>query len=184
MCPVANVATDWERLEALGGGNNYGYNGEFDSQPGSSDYDYPRDYQEWCDWSDVDDYDGYYDPFQPRIEGEFVSPGNAFGMVTDTVVVASVMCAGNHVDLRVSEGPGLSDNIKPEPGSKSPESGDVSHVSVLGGIVDNGLKGPSPVSGDASDLPVSVRMVVSGPARAGARGARGYIGTAGLLCGH
>ena len=39
------------------------YNGEVDSQPGSSDYDDPRDYQEWCDSEE-----GYYDPFQPGVE--------------------------------------------------------------------------------------------------------------------
>ena len=42
------------------------------------------------------------------------------------------------------------------------EPGEVSHVPVLGGIMDNGFKEPSPVSGDASDLPVSSR-IVSGP---------------------
>ena len=78
----------------------------------------------------MDDDDGYYDPFQPGMEGEFVSAGNAFGMVTDNVVVALVMCEGNHVDLRVSEGPCLSGNIGPEPGSKSPEPGEVLYVPV------------------------------------------------------
>ena len=81
------------------GGGNYGYYEEVDSQTCSSDYDDPRDYQEWCDWNDVDDDDGYYDPFQPGVEGEFFSPGNASGMVTDAVVVASVMCVGKHEDF-------------------------------------------------------------------------------------
>ena len=52
------------------------------------------------------------------------------------------------------------------------------HVPDLCSFIDDGLKGPSPVSGDTSDLSVSVSVVVSGPARAGARI---YNGTAGLL---
>ena len=54
---------------------------------------------------------GYYDPFQPEVEGGFVSTGNIFGMDTDTVVVASVMCDRKHMDLRISEVLGLYDNI-------------------------------------------------------------------------
>ena len=116
-----NEMTDCKRLEALGG-DNCGYYGEFDSRSGSSDYD---------DWSDVDDDDGYYDPFQTGVEEEIVTFGSAFWMVADTVAVAAVMCSENHVDLRVSEGPGLFDNMETEPGPKSPEPGEVSHVPVL-----------------------------------------------------
>ena len=28
---------------------------EADDQPGSFDYDDPRDYEEWCAWNDVDE---------------------------------------------------------------------------------------------------------------------------------
>ena len=47
-----------------------------------------------------------------------------------------------------------------DPGQKS---GEVSHVPDLGSIMDHGFKGTSPVSGDALDLPVSGRIVVSRP---------------------
>ena len=65
----------------------------------------------WCDWNDVDVEEGYYDPFQPDVEGRFVSPWDAFGMDTDTVVVASVMCEAKNVDLQISELPGLYGDI-------------------------------------------------------------------------
>ena len=91
------------------------------------------------------------------------------------------MCSENHVDLRVSEGSGLSDNIETEPVPKIQEPGEVSHVPALVDIVDTDFKEPSLVFGDVSDPPVSVGMIMSGPTQAGARG---YIGIAGLLCGH
>ena len=69
------------------------------------------DYEEWCDWNDVDVEEGYYDPFQPDVEGRFVSPRTAFEMDTDTVVVASVMCEAKNVDLQISELPGLYGDI-------------------------------------------------------------------------
>ena len=82
--------TYWEKLEAVSG-DSYDYNEGVGSQPGSFDYDDPRNYEEWCDWNDVHIEEGYYDPFQPDVEGRFVSPGTAFVMDTYTVVVASVM---------------------------------------------------------------------------------------------
>ena len=56
--------TYWEKLEALGG-DSYDYDEGVDGQPGSFDYDDPRDY-EWCDWNDVNIEEGYYDPFSRR----------------------------------------------------------------------------------------------------------------------
>ena len=50
LCPVTDDMTNWEKLEALGG-DTYDYD-EGLSQPGSFDYDDPRDYEEWCDWND------------------------------------------------------------------------------------------------------------------------------------
>ena len=102
--------TYWEKHEALGG-DTYDYDEGVDSQPGSFDHDDPRDYEKWCAWNDVDVEEGYYDPFQPDVEGRFVSPGDAFGMDTDTVVVASVVCEAKNVDLQISELPGLYGNI-------------------------------------------------------------------------
>ena len=84
-------------------------------------------------------------------------------MDTDTVVVASAICEGKHMDLRISELPGVYDNIESKPGSPCPKPGDVLHVPNLCSFVDDGLKGPSPGFGDTSDLPVSVSVVVSGP---------------------
>ena len=72
--------------------------------------------EEWCDWNDVDVEEGYYDPFQPDVEGRFVSPGTSFGMDTDTVVVASVVCEAMNVDLQISELPGLHGDIGSGPG--------------------------------------------------------------------
>ena len=70
--------------------------------------------------------------------------------------MALVVCSENHVDLRVSEGSGLSDNIETEPVPKSQETGEVSHVPALVDIVDTDFMGPSLVFGDVSDPPVSV----------------------------
>ena len=110
MYPVTDDITYWERLEALGG-DTYDYVEGIDSQPGSFDYDDPRDYGEWCAWNDVDIEEGYYDPFQPNEGGGFVSPGDAFGMDTDTVVVASVVCEAKQVDLQIPESLGLCSDI-------------------------------------------------------------------------
>ena len=74
MFPVTDDMTFCERPEALGG-DSYDYEEGVDSQPGSFDYDDPRDYEEWCAWNDVDIEEGYYDPFQPDEGGGFVSPG-------------------------------------------------------------------------------------------------------------
>ena len=82
--------SDWERREALEG-DSYGYYGDFDSRPGSFDFDDPTDYREWCDWSDVEDDDGYYDPFQTGVEEEIVTFGGALGIVADYAVVDAVM---------------------------------------------------------------------------------------------
>ena len=102
MCPVINERTDWGGREALGG-DSYGYYGDFDSRPRSSDYDDPRDYREWCDWSDVEDDNRYYDPVPTGVEEEIVTFGGTLGMITDAAVVAAVLCSDSHVDLRVSE---------------------------------------------------------------------------------
>ena len=63
--------TNWEKLEARGG-DSYDYDEGVDGQSGSFDYDDPMDYEEWCDWNDVVVEEGYYDPFQPDVEGRFV----------------------------------------------------------------------------------------------------------------
>ena len=97
------------------------------------------------------------------MEGWFVCPGNVFGMDTDTVVVASAICEGKHMDLRISELPGVYDSIGSGPGSPCQKPGDVLHVPNLCSFVDDGLKGPSPGFGDTSYLSVSVSVVVSGP---------------------
>ena len=60
-------------------------------------------------------------------------------MDTDTVVVASVVCEGEHMDLRISELPGIYDNIGSGPGTPCPEPGDVLHVPDLCSFVDDGL---------------------------------------------
>ena len=62
-----------------------------------------------------------YDPFQPDVEGRFVSPGTAFGMDKDTVVVASVVCEAQSVAIQVSELPGLCGDIGSGPGTPFPE---------------------------------------------------------------
>ena len=74
LCSVADDMTYWEKLKALGG-DGYDYDEGVGSQPGSFDYDDPWIYEEWCDCNDVDVEEGYYDPFQPDVEGRFVSPG-------------------------------------------------------------------------------------------------------------
>ena len=75
--------TYWKMFETLGG-DSYDYDEGVDSGP--------RDSEEWCDWNDVDVEEGYDDPFRPDVGEGFVSAGTAFGMDTDTVVVASVVC--------------------------------------------------------------------------------------------
>ena len=93
------------------GGDSYDYEDGVDSQPGSFDYDDPRDYEEWCAWNDVDIEEGYYDPVQLNEEGGFVSPGDVFGTDIDTVVVASVICEAGQADVHFLESPDLcSDN--------------------------------------------------------------------------
>ena len=145
------------------GGDSYGYYEDFDGQPGYSDYDDPRDYREWCDWSDVEDDDRYYDPVPPGVKEEIVTFKGTLGMVADAAVVAAVLCSDSHVDLRVSEGPGLFDNVETEPEPKRPEPGEGSPLSILSDIGETDFMGPSPVVGDASDPPVSVGRIISGP---------------------
>ena len=89
------------------------------------------DYEEWCDWNDVDIEEGYYDPFQPNVGGGFVSPRDAFGMDTDTVVVASVVCEAKQVDLQISELPGLCGDTGSGPGKPFPEPRDMLDVPDL-----------------------------------------------------
>ena len=84
-------------------------------------------------------------------------------MAVDAAVVAAVMCSESHVDLRVSEGPGLFDNMETEPGPKNPEPGEVSHLSILSDIGDTDFKEPSLVFRDVSDPPVSIGGIISGP---------------------
>ena len=84
-------------------------------------------------------------------------------MDTYTVVVASVICEGKHMDLRISELPGGYDNIGSGPGTPCPKPGDLLHVPNLCSFVDDGRRGPLPGSGDTSDLLVSVSAVVSMP---------------------
>ena len=153
LCPVTDDMTYWEKLEALGG-DSYDYDEGVDSQPGSFDYDDPRDYEEWCDWNDVDVEDGNYDPFQPDVEGRFVSPGIAFGMDTDAVVVDSVVCEAKNVDLQISELPGLMVTLVQDPGRpfRSLE------ICWMWGFVDARPNGPSPVSGERSDPSISVSV--------------------------
>ena len=109
-------------------------------------------------------------------------PGMLSGMDTYTVVVASVICEGGHMDLRISELPGVYDNIGSGPGTPCRKPGDVLHVPNLCSLVDDGLKEPSQGTGNMSDLPCSVSAVLrcfrAGPARPRARR---YFGTAGLL---
>ena len=82
-------------------------------------------------------------------------------MDTDTVVIASVMCEAKDVDLQISELQGLYGDIGLEPGTPFPEPGGMLDVPDLCSFVDTGPKGPSPVSGDKSDLPLSFSMVIS-----------------------
>ena len=162
MCPVINERTDRGGREALGG-DSYGYYGAFDSQPGSSIYDDPRDYREWCDWSDVEDDDKYYDPVPTCVDEEIVTFKGTLGMVSDAAVVTAVLCSDSNVDLRVSEGPGLFDNVATEPGPRRPEPGVGSPLSNLSDFAETDFMGPSPVVGDASDPPVSIEIITSGP---------------------
>ena len=151
----------WERIESLGD-NSYDYVEGIDSQPGSFDYDDPRDYEECCDWNDVDIEEGYYDSFQPNVGGGCVSSGDAFGIDTDTVVVASVVCEAKQVDLQISESPGLCGDIGSGSEKTFLEPRDMLDLPDLSSFVDAGLAGTSPASGDTSDSPVSVGMVDSG----------------------
>ena len=125
------------------------------------------DYQEWYDWNEVDGEEGYYDPFQPGVEGGFVSPGNVFGMDTDTVVVASVMYAGKHVDLRA-----FMITLGQDPGRKvqSRERCHMCQTWVVSWIMV--LRGPRRCPEMRRTCRFSVRIA----------GALGYIGTTGLLC--
>ena len=98
MCPVINETTDWERRVSLGG-DRYVYYGDIDSRSGSSKYDDPRDYHEWCDWSDMEDDKGYFDPFRSDVEEGIVTSGCASRIVTDDAVVAAVMCSAEGVTI-------------------------------------------------------------------------------------
>ena len=89
-----------------------------------------------------------------------------------------VMCAGNHVDLRISEVPGLYDNIGSGPGTKCPEPGEVSHVPDLGSFVDDGLMG----SRRCPEMRRTCWFLLEWLFPGRARPSSGYIGTAGLLC--
>ena len=128
ICPVIHEMTDWDRHEALGG-DSYGYYGDFDSPPGFSDYDDPRDYREWCDWSDVEEDDG-------------CCSGGCSQVLRES-------CG-------FTEGPGLFDNMETGPGPESPEPGEVSHLPILSDIGGTDFKGPSLVFGDVPYPPVSV----------------------------
>ena len=102
LCPVRDDVTYYEKIEALGGAS-YDYFGAVDNETDYFDYDDPRDYEEWCDWNDPDVAEGYYDPFRPNVEGGFVFPRTAFGVDTETVVAASVLCGAEGVDLPISK---------------------------------------------------------------------------------
>ena len=84
-------------------------------------------------------------------------------MVADAAVVAAVMCSESHVDLQVSEGPGLFDDMETGPRPKGPEPGEVLHLPILSDIGDTDFKGPSLVFGDVPHPPVSVGGIISGP---------------------
>ena len=83
----------------------------------------------------MEEDDGYYDPFQTGVEEQLVTFGGALGMVADAAVAAVVLCAESHVDIRVSEGPGLFDDMDTGPGPKSSEPGEASHLPMLSDIV-------------------------------------------------
>ena len=141
-----------EKIKALSGTIN-NYDEVIDDTPGYFDYDDPRDYEEWCDWNDIDLEEGYYDPFQPDVEGRFVSPGTAFGMDTDTVVVASVVCEAKNVDLQISELLGLYGNIGSGPGTLFSETGDMLPMPDFVGDFDPGPGEPLLESGVGLDMP-------------------------------
>ena len=103
------------------------------------------------------------------MEGRFVSPGTASGMDTYTVVVASVVCEAKNVDLQISELSALSGDIGSGPGTPFPEPEVMLDVPDLWSFVDAGPERTAPVSGDASNPPVSVSLVVSrsGPPKLG-----------------
>ena len=54
-------------------GKSYDYVEGVDGQPGSFDYDDPRDYEEWCDWNDVNIEEDIMIPSSLRW-GESLSP--------------------------------------------------------------------------------------------------------------
>ena len=82
-------------------------------------------------------------------------------MVANAAVVAVVMCSESHVDLQVSEGPYLFDNMETEPGPKSPEPGEVSYLPILSDIGDTDFKGPLADVRRCVGPPVSVGGIIS-----------------------
>ena len=78
-CPAADYMTCWEKLKAMSDDSynsedSYDSYEEVDGRPECSDYDDPRDYEEWCAWNDVDEDEGYYVPFQSDVAGVFFPP--------------------------------------------------------------------------------------------------------------
>ena len=111
----------------------------------------------------MEDDEGYCDPFQTDVGERIVTSGCASAMVADAAVVAAVMCSEGHVQLRASEGPGLSDKTESWPGPKGPEPGEMLHLPIFSDIGVTNLKGLSLDFGDVSDPHVSVGGIVSGP---------------------
>ena len=88
VCYVPEMS-DWDRREALGG-DRYGYYGDFNSRSGSSYYDDPRDYREWCGWSDLDDDEGYCDPFLEEVGDDYAIIYHDSGMAVDNTMTAVI----------------------------------------------------------------------------------------------
>ena len=161
-CPVTEDMNYWETLEVLGN-DSYDYEDEAGGQPGSFDYDDPRDYKEWCDWNDADIEEGYYDPDRLNEEGGFVYFKDVFGADMDLIVVASVISEAEQAEVHSSKSPDICSDHGLGPRNVFVEFGDMLDEPDLLSIDDDGLVGTSQASGYTSDPPVSIGVVDSGP---------------------
>ena len=129
-------------------------------QPGSFDYDDPRDYEEWCDWNDIEE--GYYHPDRLNEEGGFVYFRDVFGADMDPIVVAFVISEAEQAEVHSSESPDICSDHGSGPRKVFVEFGDMLDEPDLLNIDDDGLVGTSQASIFTSDSLVSIGVVDSG----------------------
>ena len=118
-------------------------------QPGSFDYDDPRDYEEWCDWNDADIEEGYYHPDRLNEEGGFVYFKDVFEPDMDPIVVASVISDAEHAEVHSSESSDICSDHGSGPREVFVESGGKLDKLDLLNIDDDGLVGSSQSSRSA-----------------------------------